>query len=1140
MMKNRSFVRALCLLLALLMTLATGCAKTPPVDDTPSDPPTDDPGDQPGGTPEDPPKDDPTDTPKDKTGKPTELRINLLSAPFGVDKDDLSFSWVMNDDDRNEVQTEYRITIAKTVADLAASEYVYNSGWVSSSNSTAVREPDLVGKLNDNELYYWQVALCDATGATAISDPQAFTTAVGKGWASSKGIWAGKSKNSSIESSTDWTDYQMDVEFVIDSNAVGFILRSPNKSNFYMWQFKVEGTTALLCPHVYKDGKFVNNAAIAKINVPAEVAFGTGDMIYARIVCDGDMVETYIKDKSGDYVLVDERDMSEYGMSEGVIGLRTGGSESGKIRYMNVRSLNDEGVLYESGYDNGENPFGRCTIENGALIVPKGLSTGDMLDPTAVLDFLRGKSGASFVFLRTELALSNAQMSKLDRAVLSVTATSPETTRQFVYNMYVNGTIVGVGPSRYGQTPDGATVLYYNTYDVTSLLTAGDNCLATINYAAGSREFLSQLTLYYTDGTSEIVSNSGRDNDQWTALPANAVFGMSNSIGTTYYLAHANNIDSSLYPHGFATVGFDDSKWMRCHVSNDPISAGMVLAPSQTDNVSRYVSEGKVTVKKLDNGDYVIDLGAEIVGGLRFTIDLAKAATIKVYYGEQLNDDGTVKYQMNTTNVYEETWKLVAGKQTIETIDMMTYRYIQISGCPAEVTPEMVQGLEIRAPFEEDKSYFTSDSTLLNDIYELMKNTIKMTTQDLFVDSQSRERLAYEGDLIINLLASYAFGNDYSIGRFSAEYLYTHRTWPAEYFLFAAISALDDYKTTGDIRSLEAYYDVLKSHVFTQYLDEETGLLTSGTSAGPSAMNAVLIDWPTSERDGYDDKVKFNTVLNAVAVGAYDALAEIAELTGHASDADEFYELADTVREAMMELLYDSEKGAFADGLHEDGTRSTHYAQHATAYALAFGIYENQAMADDMAATIAEQGEIRTSVYGAFFLLKGLYTSGNGAVANALLLNDDVSSGARTWAYMLYALGATITTEAWNSQTKSNMTLSHPWGAAPAYAIVNGIFGINPTGAGYSTFDVRLQTEGLNKASLVVPTIKGEIAVSFEDKGYAYLAEVTVPANTQATVYIPAEAGAVVTVNGETVSGVYKDGFVRVTVGSGTWAFEVK
>jgi alpha-L-rhamnosidase len=273
-----------------------------------------------------------------------------------------------------------------------------------------------------------------------------------------------------------------------------------------MWQFKAESGKAYLYPHVYKDGKFVNNSSIAKIEIPANAAFDIGDTVEAQINCDGDTVTTSIK-VGEDYVVIDERDMSEYGFDEGTVGVRTGGKESGRLYAMEI-CHNDGGLLYSSNFAGGENPFSKCTIADGALVVSKALSAGDLLDRDAAKDFASNKSSDSFVFLRTELALTDAQLAKLDRALLSVTATSPETTRQFVYNMYVNGTIVGVGPSRYGKTPAGKTELYYNTYDVTELLKAGDNCLAAINYTTAGRAFLSQLTLHYTDGTSEIVSNS--------------------------------------------------------------------------------------------------------------------------------------------------------------------------------------------------------------------------------------------------------------------------------------------------------------------------------------------------------------------------------------------------------------------------------------------------------------------------------------------------------------------------------------------------------------------------------------------------------------------------------------------------------
>ena len=1131
---SRCFLRCLCLALALLLMLLTGCTKPPEHKD--------------GNEQEN--KDGNNLLPAEPNpagNAPHTLKVNLLEHAFGVDRSNLRFSWVMQAQGNDQKQAAYRIVIASSAENMAAQAYLYDSGWVDSAQNTSVSVAALAAKLRDNTLYYWSVATRDTNGNESdLSAPQPFSTAVGKAWADTAGIWASADNGDAIvaPTSSDWSDYTVDVEFIIDSNALGFALRAKDAANFYMWQFKVDGGKAMLYPHVFKDGSFVGNKAIYSVTVPSEVAFGIGDTVRARMVCEGDTVSTYLADESGDYILIDQGDMSAYGFAAGVVGMRTGGSEGGRVISMDIYNHPAENsILYRSAFAAGSNPFSKCSVTNGALTVPKGLSTANLLD-LAVLEELVGsgsdKSGDDFVFLRTELSLSEEQYKRLDRAILSVSATSPENTRQFVYNMYVNGSCVGVGHSRLGTTPDQKVVLYYNTYDITDLLGEGANALAAINYTTVGRAFLCQLTLHYSDGSSEIVLNSARDAAQWKSLAADDVFGNDNSIGTNYYTAHANNIDSALYPHGFATTDFDDATWSAVSVG-DSIAAGKELLPSQTDNVTRYESDpAAIAVSKQSDGSYVIDLGREIVGGVRFTADLPASAQLQLSYGEQLNEDGSVRSKLLATNSYTETWQLVKGKQSIETIDMLTYRYLQISGCPIEITPDMVRGLEIRAAYNEEESAFTSDNSLLNDIYELMNHTVKVTTQDLYVDSQSRERLAYEGDLIINLLAAHAFEDDYSIGRFTAEYLYTHRTWPAEYYLFTAMFALDDYMATGDSTSLTKYYDILTSRNYTDRIHSDYGLLTTNNTKS-SSTDAVLVDWPGGERDGYDMNATYNTVLNASAVLAYDNLSQIATALGKTNDAKEFSDLANGIRSAMIEHLYDSDKGAFADGLNADGTPSEHFSQHATAFALACGIYTDQAMADRLAATIDAQGEIRMSVYGAYFLLKGLYDSGNGDIANKLLLDTDTSESARTWAKMLYTLDATITTEAWGEKNKNNMTFSHPWGAAPAYAIKNGIFGINPTSAGYDTFDIRFQTAGIDSATLTVPTIKGSITAAFEENEGGYHVALRIPANTAATVYIPAKEGATLTVegNGSALS-AYENGYFKVEIGSGDHSFTVK
>ncbi|MBR3844503.1 MAG: hypothetical protein IKM39_03235, partial [Clostridia bacterium] len=87
------------------------------------------------------------------TEAPDGLRVNLLENPLGIQTMDPAFSWQMNDPDMGEVQTAYRLTVAKnqTMKDL-----VLESGWVESNRNTDVHLEGIDQLLEENQLYYWQ------------------------------------------------------------------------------------------------------------------------------------------------------------------------------------------------------------------------------------------------------------------------------------------------------------------------------------------------------------------------------------------------------------------------------------------------------------------------------------------------------------------------------------------------------------------------------------------------------------------------------------------------------------------------------------------------------------------------------------------------------------------------------------------------------------------------------------------------------------------------------------------------------------------------------------------------------------------------------------------------------------------------
>lgn len=704
-----------------------------------------------------------------------------------------------------------------------------------------------------------------------------------------------------------------------------------------------------------------------------------------------------------------------------------------------------------------------------------------------------------FAFLRQEFTLSEEQMKETSRAILTVTAASPEPARQYVYHAYINGQSVGLGPSRTDRDTEGREILYYQSFDITKQLRVGDNCLGAICYTASGKSFFSRLTLYRHDGTPTVICDTDKPT-YWQALPGNQIFRPDHSIGTHYFKAYACNVDGTRYPHGFADTNFDASSWERATVHPD-WAENYCLLPSITANVTVYPAPAEsVSVTVTDTGTYLIDLGQEIVGGFSLTLPPSPPDEITLAYGEELTPDGHVLAPMRTGNHYREHWKLSPEGKPLSTLSLMTYRYVEITNSPVLITPDMAKGIEFRTAFDESNASLACNHPLLSRIWALVKHTVKVTTQDLYVDSQSRERTAYEGDLLINQMAAYACGGDLSTGRFTARYLCTHRTWPAEYPLFVIISAWEDYMTTGDISFLADFAPVLERMTLTDYLHRDVGLIVSPCTQS-SQMDAVLVDWPMSERDGYDMDAPYNTVFNALNVRAYQTLSHIFAALGSIDKAHAYADLARSIKQAMISRLYHPAEGGFFDGCSKDN-RSKHKSQHATAFCLSCGIYDSASMAEHMASFLAVQGEIRMSVYGSYFLLDGLYKSGHGKIANRLMLSEDASEGARTWAYMLDTLSATVTTEAWNRTNKPNMTYSHPWGAAPAHMIATGIFGITPTSPGYATFDIRpILPEGLTQATYTLSTVRGKITVGFDAKASVY--HITVPFNTTAALHLP-------------------------------------
>lgn len=96
-----------------------------------------------------------------------------------------------------------------------------------------------------------------------------------------------------------------------------------------------------------------------------------------------------------------------------------------------------------------------------------------------------------------------------------------------------------------------------------------------------------------------MLCNSGRDSGSIKTLEGDKIFQKDNLIGKGYYIAHSNNIDATIFPFGFSSPVYDDSKWNNAYLC-DNIDEGYLLFPYHIENVKRHiVDKTNMVIKKI-------------------------------------------------------------------------------------------------------------------------------------------------------------------------------------------------------------------------------------------------------------------------------------------------------------------------------------------------------------------------------------------------------------------------------------------------------------------------------------------------------------------------------------------------------------
>jgi hypothetical protein len=470
---------------------------------------------------------------------------------------------------------------------------------------------------------------------------------------------------------------------------------------------------------------------------------------------------------------------------------------------------------------------------------------------------------------------------------------------------------------------------------------------------------------------------------------------------------------------------------------------------------------------------------------------------------------------------------------------VMPFRYFGLSNCPtnAVLTAASVTQQSLLYPFDTNAASFTSSSAALNQVWNLCWNSMRELGFDgIYVDGD-RERTPYEADSYIHQMTSYASDREFSMVRYSFEYLLLHPTWPTEWKFHMILIAWADYLQTGNTNLFSTHYSGLQFDSFT-WAATGDGLM-QGFPGYAQTTNSDIVDWPAADRDGFAGisssgyRNWTNAVNNAFYYRCLLTMSNIATVLGRTSDAATYGTDAAKVYSAYNSVLWNSSSQSY-----EDGLGANHSSAHANFFPLDFGLVptNNQAaVLSYIHSRITANAGMPPSVYGAQYLLEALFQQNDTDTALGLM----TTNGQRGWLNMLN-MGSTLTTEAWNFTDKPNMDWNHSWGAAAGNLIQRYVLGVRPVSAGYSQFIIQPEL-GVTLSSVqgVVPTIRGPVSIQASNATGLFQLLVTIPGNTTATVMLPAQGATspVVLFDGSVATSVLSNNWLIVTnVGSGRHA----
>ncbi len=587
-----------------------------------------------------------------------------------------------------------------------------------------------------------------------------------------------------------------------------------------------------------------------------------------------------------------------------------------------------------------------------------------------------------------------------------------------------------------------------------------------------------------------------------------------------------------------------------------------ILVATYNEPVRKHEVFKPVKIFTTPKGEKVIDFGQNLVGWVQMKVTGNAGDKITISHAEVIDKAGNFYTDNLRTARSQDVYILKGGgEETFEPqFTWQGFRFIKIEGYPGDLKPENFTAIALYSDMAPTGT-FSCSNALINQLQHNIQWGQKGNFLDVPTDCPQRdERLGWTGDAqVFSRTASYNMNvhnfftkwlkdvaaDQYESG--SVPFVIPNviaqglKTGPGASTGWADVSTIipwNMYLAYGDKRILENQYSSMKAWVDYMQHQSKNDLWNTGFHFGDWLFYSL-----NDDTDG--SSAITNKYLIAQCFYAYSTqlLINAANVLGKKDDVDYYTALLAKVKGAYLKEY------VTPNGLISSDTQ--------TAYVLALQfdmLPENlrPQAADRLVANIIRyHNHLTTGFLGTPYLCHVLSRFGHADVAYRLLLQDTYPS----WLYPV-KMGATTIWERWDGikpdgtfETPTMNSYNHyAYGAIGdwMYRVIAGI-DTKTDAPGYKQIVIKPTIGGsLENASADYETNYGKVSSHWKLDGGNLSLDVEIPANTTATIYIPANNGGAVMESGKPIASEPdikmaspETGYVVVNVGSGIYHFSV-